>query len=144
MANETANKVTTKVGAVTVTARFDDCKVSPFRDENDRFANTPVNCYKVTVKRDGGKQFTFNFYDSIHNTESKDIYHDDLLPSILSSIRSDYYINSENYPSFESFCGEFGYDTDSRRAERTYKTCMKHGDKLQEVFTEEEIETIQD
>lgn len=27
--------------------------------------------------------------------------------------------------SFEEFCGEFGYDTDSRKAETTYRTCQE-------------------
>lgn len=27
--------------------------------------------------------------------------------------------------TFEEFCSEFGYDTDSRKAEKTYKACVK-------------------
>jgi len=27
--------------------------------------------------------------------------------------------------TFEDFCGEFGYDTDSRKAENTYNACKK-------------------
>jgi hypothetical protein len=36
-------------------------------------------------------------------------------------------IDSEviDYPSFEDWAGEFGYDADSRSAEQTYNECMK-------------------
>lgn len=30
-----------------------------------------------------------------------------------------------DYPTFESWAGEFGYDPDSRQAEKTYNDCMK-------------------
>ena len=36
--------------------------------------------------------------------------------------------------TFEDFCSEFGYDTDSRRAERTFKACLKTRDELREFL----------
>ncbi len=36
--------------------------------------------------------------------------------------------------TFEQFCWEFGYDTDSRRAERTYKACKKEYANVTRVF----------
>lgn len=36
--------------------------------------------------------------------------------------------------SFEEFCAEFGYDTDSRKAEATYKACKKSGEKLRRLL----------
>ena len=32
--------------------------------------------------------------------------------------------------SFEDFCADFGYDTDSRKAEKTWKTCKRSLDKF--------------
>jgi len=44
--------------------------------------------------------------------------------------------------SFENFCGDFGYDTDSRQAERTYKAAVKEWEKVSRFFTSEELELL--
>ena len=36
----------------------------------------------------------------------------------------------ENARSFEDWCGEFGYDTDSRSAEKTYRLCVDQAQEL--------------
>jgi hypothetical protein len=36
--------------------------------------------------------------------------------------------------SFEDWCGEYGYDTDSRRAERMYRACRRTGDRMIEFL----------
>lgn len=36
--------------------------------------------------------------------------------------------------TFEDFCSEYGYDTDSRRAERTFQACLKSRDDLREFL----------
>jgi hypothetical protein len=50
--------------------------------------------------------------------------------------------------TFESWCSEFGYDTDSRKAEATYRECQKNADKLARVLDrrarEELAELLQD
>lgn len=61
-----------------------------------------------------------------------------LLYSILSCIRSDYYCPN----SFEEFCSELGYNTDSRKALRTFEACREQSFKLQRIFTEKEIESF--
>lgn len=40
----------------------------------------------------------------------------------------------ENARSFEEWCGEYGYDTDSRHAERIYKTCQEQADDLKSLM----------
>ncbi len=40
---------------------------------------------------------------------------------------------SGNY-SFDEFCSEFGYDTDSRQAEKIYRKCIKQYDRLSKIF----------
>lgn len=42
--------------------------------------------------------------------------------------------------TFEGFCGNFGYDQDSRKAEKIYKACVKTYNKLLVVGGEELIE----
>jgi hypothetical protein len=50
--------------------------------------------------------------------------------------------------TFESWCDEFGYDSDSRKAEATYRACLANADKLARVLDrqarEELAELLQD
>lgn len=88
-----------------------------------------ANKYKVTI-RNGKKHFSTTFTDSINNTQegikSSDI---DIIYCIVSDAQCVQWNNS-----FEDFCNEFGYDTDSRSAERIYKACEKTYDDIQRLF----------
>lgn len=44
--------------------------------------------------------------------------------------------------SFDSWCSDFGYDTDSRKAENIYRACQQNADKLTRVFNAEQREAI--
>lgn len=45
--------------------------------------------------------------------------------------------------TFEDWAGNLGYDTDSRKAEKTYDACMAMGDKLTTLgLTDEQIDTL--
>ena len=46
--------------------------------------------------------------------------------------------------TFNSWCSEFGYDTDSRKALATYEACQKDFDKLRKVFNSEQIKHIRE
>jgi len=46
--------------------------------------------------------------------------------------------------SFENFCGDFGYDEDSRSAERTYDAVRDEWRKVQRFFTVQELEQLQE
>jgi len=46
--------------------------------------------------------------------------------------------------TFENFCGDFGYDTDSRYALKTYKAARREWAKVQRFFTDTEIKELQD
>jgi hypothetical protein len=70
-------------------------------------------------------------------TEKKKIKNG-LLYSILACIRSDYICPD----TFGNFCHEFGYDTDSRKAEKTFFSLQEQSKKLQTIFTAEEIESF--
>jgi len=45
--------------------------------------------------------------------------------------------------TFEDFCSDFGYDTDSRKAEAVYFAVQKEWTKVRRFFTAEEIEEMQ-
>lgn len=44
--------------------------------------------------------------------------------------------------SFENFCGDFGYDEDSRSAEKIYNAVVKEFKELQTLFSDEELEKM--
>lgn len=46
--------------------------------------------------------------------------------------------------TFESWCSDFGYDTDSRKALNTYEACQQNTDKLRRIFTHAQIEALRD
>lgn len=46
--------------------------------------------------------------------------------------------------SFASWCDNFGYDTDSRKALATYEACQQGFDKMRKVFTGAQIEHIRE
>jgi len=48
----------------------------------------------------------------------------------------------ENAPDFEDWCGEYGYDTDSRTAERTYNATVKQTAKLRNFLGDDAFETL--
>lgn len=46
--------------------------------------------------------------------------------------------------TFEDFCGELGYDSDSRKAEQTYQAVRSEWRKAREFFTAEELEELRE
>lgn len=49
-----------------------------------------------------------------------------------------------NPETFEDFCSEFGYDTDSRRAKKTYKAVVKEWLMITSLFSDEELEALRE
>ena len=45
--------------------------------------------------------------------------------------------------TFEDFCGDFGYNTDSRTAKKVYKAAKREFGKVFEIWTDAEIEAMQ-
>jgi hypothetical protein len=46
--------------------------------------------------------------------------------------------------TFEDFCDNFGYDTDSRKAEKVYRAVVREFEGMSRLFTEEELEQLQE
>lgn len=46
--------------------------------------------------------------------------------------------------TFENFCADYGYDTDSRKAEKTYKEVMKEWENVSRIFSTDELEQLQE
>jgi len=82
-----------------------------------------ANSYRCTL-RYKGRQYSFDYWQGVGIT------HDPNAEGCLDSLLSDAAVSE----SFEDFCAEFGYDTDSRRAERTHKACLKNREELERLF----------
>lgn len=85
------------------------------------------NNHIVTISHKG-KRFSFDFWGSIidpcisNNEENIFAFYCCLTDGLIAK------------NSFEDFCSEFGYDTDSRKAEKIYKACEKSLKKFERVF----------
>lgn len=53
-------------------------------------------------------------------------------------------IVKEDPDTFDVFCSNFGYDTDSRKAEVIYKAVMNEWDKVQMLWSEKELELLRE
>lgn len=60
--------------------------------------------------------------------------------SLLACMASDSY----HADTFDDWCGNFGYDTDSRKALDTFLKCQKISSDIQRFFTNAEIEQLQE
>lgn len=88
--------------------------------------------YRITLKNKL-HTYRFNFGQSIANTGICPNPYD-----VLSCLQK-YEVGT-----FENFCNDFGYDTDSRAAYKTYKAVMKEWKNVELLFTPEQIELLQE
>ncbi len=91
--------------------------------------------YRVTIKRKTGGSLTFDFWGSLH--DKRQGKHPNAY-DVLACISGDLYCPE----TFSEFCAEYGYDDDSREAERTFKTASAFMRKLRDFFQDEEIEAL--
>lgn len=75
--------------------------------------------------------------DTLHTEQADTIKH----PSSYDVLAC---ITKSDPGTFEDFCSEFGYDTDSRKAVRTYKSVRKEWQNICKLFSDSEIEQLQE
>jgi hypothetical protein len=81
---------------------------------------------------------SFKRYSSVELMGKRKEVKADLLYYILCCIACDYSIPD----TFKDFCGEFGYNEDSRKAEKLFHDCREQSEKLHTIFKEEEISCL--
>ncbi len=89
--------------------------------------------FKVKLSR-LGKSYTFNFGQSIRaGAEEPSLY------DVLTCLQK------YDVGTFWQFCWEFGYDEDSRTAEKIYKAVCKEFENVERLFSDiiEELQEIQ-
>lgn len=94
------------------------------------------NIYKITLKRKGIGQYTFTFGTSLNDTWNH------IEPNAYDVLAC---IEKYDPESFEYFCDSYGYDTDSRKAEKIYKECLKQYKNVYRLFSDvlEQLREIQ-
>lgn len=91
--------------------------------------------YVVTIARHDGPSLSFDFWGSVADAQAG--RHPSAY-SVLACIGGDVHCPE----TFEEFCGEYGYDSDSRKAERTFRACLAFAKKLNDFFSAREIERL--
>lgn len=132
---------------------------------------TKRNLYEITLATPKGSM-TFDFWDSIRNTEISRMTLDEYAAKRWNCHPSNLKYNEKVIASkelkakkadakptaydilacmtkydpgtFEDFCYEFGYDEDSRTAERIYFAVQKEYTQLSRIFTPEQMEELQE
>jgi len=120
--------------------------------------------YQATLSR-GKRTYTFTFGQSINNSGNWEIKenHGVALKTADNLPAGEYPHNSRwrrkkrisptaydilsaltktNPGTFEDFCSVFGYDTDSRKAKKTYNAVMKEYLNLAKLFNDQELEEM--
>lgn len=95
---------------------------TPYEKQDEWQQN--ANGYRCTLKYKGRK-YSFDFWHGVA------INSDPTAEGCLECLLSDAH-GADN--TFEDFCGEFGYDTDSRKAERIYKACIKVRENMERLL----------
>jgi hypothetical protein len=87
--------------------------------ENPEFKD--ADGWTVVLKMDG-RQMTVPFYKGFGHHGAEPTAEEVLECLALDAV--------DNNQTFADWCAEYGYDTDSRRAERVYHACLKSTEKL--------------
>lgn len=89
--------------------------------------------FNCTLTRNG-KRYTFNFGQSIAAGNTKPTMYD-----ILTCL------TKYNPETFENFCSEYGYNTDSINAQKTYKAVKREFNGVNRLFNDilEQLQEIQ-
>jgi len=97
-------------------------------DSNPNMADMPAgSTHWRCVLRCQGRQMTVPF------SQGPAISHEPTVEDVLDCLASDAcgYVNASN---FEDWASEYGYDTDSRKDERTFKAVEKATGRLQQLI----------
>lgn len=105
-----------------------------FKENGKHFEDDKENrdIYNVKFKR-GNRSFTIQFGQSLVNSGTPPTAYD-----VLACLQK------YDVGDFEDFCSDFGYDTDSRKAEKTYKAVVKEYDNVCKIWSDKEIEDLQE
>jgi len=91
--------------------------------------------YRVTLTRQG-HSYTFTFGQSLMHSGKLE---DRQQPSAYDILAC---LEGHSPGVFEDFCCEYGYSTDSRKAEATWKACVEQYLELEAMYSEDERQAL--
>jgi hypothetical protein len=107
----TTTRLKTLAGKVGIVCRYGAKMGYEHQDEWQQRCNG----YRCTIKYQG-RRYSFDFWQGVAFTD------DPTAEGCLDCLLSDAQAGEQ---SFEEFCSEWGYDEDSRKAERTHGACQR-------------------
>jgi hypothetical protein len=130
-----------------------------FNDDKENKEKRDI--YEITLKR-GERSYSFSFGQSITCSgrwfvwrNGKEVFSSEKKPSIygVRIERNKEFAEPSAYDvltclkkhdvgSFEDFCGDFGYNLDSIRANKTYLAVKKEFEELQRLFYDKELDEM--
>lgn len=123
-----------------------------FNDDKER------DIYEITLKR-GNRVYKFEFGQSIANsgayirfwqgkkeTSQKYKYQFEKNKDFKEPTAYDVLtcLTKNEVGTFEDFCGDFGYEVDSIKAEKIYKAVVNEWQNIKMLYTDKEIEKLQE
>lgn len=116
---------------ITMTAKFIGNRQSDFCPGHN------CDIYQITFSRAGRMPLVINdFCQAVYYS-----YGGLLAPTAYSVLAG---VTKDAPESFEFFCADFGYDTDSISAKSTWKACLKEWDHVKRFFTEAELDFLRE
>ena len=111
---------------------------SSFKERDYYFSDDDVtrDIFTCVLKNDK-HSFRFTFGQSMNKSTGKG----DNPPTAYDVLAS---ITKYDVGSFEDFCSEFGYDTDSRKAYKIYKAVLREWKNVEKLWSEEELEQLRE
>lgn len=104
-------------------------------DHNPNMDSRDMDHWKVTLRMGKARMTTYFSMGYGHNGKQPEA------ADVLSCLADDS-AGVENAGDFEGFCSEFGYDTDSRKAEKTYKACQHSAARLKKFLGDDLYQSL--
>lgn len=97
-----------------------------YADRNPNMADdgTKMDHWRVVLRRPGAKMTTYFSMGVAHNGKEPEA------ADVLNCLALDSAGIENNKHDFDEWCSEYGYDTDSRKAHKTFKTCERQAERL--------------
>lgn len=138
----------------------------PYPDVFPRKTHIHGAHYRCTISRKGKGHVSFDFWNSYQDEERNWLIKEGNRACAPFSLFDKYGLKAHlmnpgslatvqpydllaclvksNPGSFSSFCGDFGYDEDSHKAESIYQAVLKEWQKVRGFFTDVELEQLQE
>ncbi len=97
-------------------------------------SSTAMDHWKVTIRAGRSRMSTVFSMGYGHKGNAP------TLADVLDCLASD--ASSVAQADYDEWARDMGYDTDSRKAERTYKACVRQGEKLKRLLGDSAYETL--